>query len=344
MSKKKKKGKNKTLSIIMITISALILVASIGVIVTYAMITSGSPDIVAKPEGFGEGDIEQDPSLEFLDDGVIPEDSTTEDEVEEGELSPIYEIEQHDPNVINILLCGCDDGSKTRSRSDSMIIASYNKKTKTLKMVSMMRDSWVPIEGLGYNRLNASHSYGGVGCTINTINNVFHMDLQQYLEVSFDEFSKLINKIDGVDVYLYAAEAQKLGIGSKSGTYHLNGTTALLYSRERHIGNGEFERTERQRKVILAAYKKIKSNFNVSTLAGLVSYALDNVRTNMPADTILELATEFLKNDITIEQSRMPYDGYWKNACIDKKSVITIDYEENEKLLKEFLYGASTNN
>jgi len=344
MAKKTKKSNKKVRNIVMLGISAVVLLASISVIIAYAVITNGSPDIVAKPAGFGEGDIEQDPNLEFLDDGEVPDGNETEENITEGDLMPIYEIAQHDPNIINILLCGCDDGTIARSRSDSMIIASYNKKTKVLKLVSMMRDSWVPIEGLGYNRLNASHSYGGVGCTINTINNVFHMDLQQYLEVGFNEFSTLINKIDGVDVQLNAKEASKLGIGSKAGTYHLNGTTALLYARERHIGNGEFERTERQRKVIQSAFKKIKKNFNVSTLTGLISFAMSNIRTNMEMDTILELATDFMKNDITIETSRMPYDGYWKNACIEKKSVITIDYDENEKLLKEFLYGTSTNN
>ena len=64
-----------------------------------------------------------------------------------------------------------------------MIIASYNSKKGTLKLTSLLRDSLVPIEGVGWNRLNTAYFYGGVGLSINTINQLYGLDIQQFLVV-----------------------------------------------------------------------------------------------------------------------------------------------------------------
>jgi len=325
----------------------LILVLGIGTYLgsVYSKMTKDSPDIVDKPDGFGEGQIEQDTGIAIdprtddeVDDAADDPDSEDEDIEIKDDEDDIYQMEQIDENVINILLCGCDAGSETRSRSDSMLIASFDREKKTLKMVSLLRDTWVPIEGLGYNRLNASHSYGGVGCTVNTINNVFHMDLQQYVEIGFEGFEKLIDEIGGVDVELYTAEAKKLGVGETDGVYHLDGINALSYVRERHIGRADFERTERQRKVIDATLKKIRNEFDKKSIYTLIKFAMGYVRTNMSEGTIATLAFELFSSDVEFESCCMPFNGTWNFAMIEKKSVITIDYEANEEKMKEFLY------
>ena len=132
------------------------------------------------------------------------------DEVDVFGNVPIYRETQRDPNIRNILVLGTDsrDVSKERGNSDVMIVLSINKKTKEVRMISVLRDVLVPIEGHDWNRINAAYRLEGAGLAVNTVNEAFGLDIQEFIVVDFNGVIELIDHIGGIDITLTAAEAQ----------------------------------------------------------------------------------------------------------------------------------------
>lgn len=177
-------------------------------------------------------------------------------------------------NVINILLVGSDHGAikGDHGRSDSIMIATVNFKTKELKLTSLMRDMYVEIPGHGHNKLNAAYAFGGVELLYQTIAKNFGIKIDKYCVVDFSTFEKVINKVGGVEISLEEKEAKYLNTTNyiskkkyrnvKVGKQTLNGNQALGYARVRYVvskkyGDGDFGRTGRQRAVLQAALNKV---------------------------------------------------------------------------------------
>ena len=197
-------------------------------------------------------------------------------------------------DVTNILLLGTDSriAGNRRTRTDSMIILSIDKKNNRLVMTSVLRDTYVKIPGVGNNRLNAAFVYGGPNLLFKTFDTNFDIHLDKYVQVDFFNFVKLVDAVGGVDLKLTNAEInlmnksyipqinkllkknrnQDLVKINKSGKYHLNGVQTLAYSRIRYIGT-DFGRTERQRVVIGEIIKKTKT-LSVSELNDLADIVL----------------------------------------------------------------------
>ena len=279
-----------------------------------------------------------------------PEDIGVDYEVavEETEESPIYRQVPINEDIINILLLGQDARpGELRSRSDTMMLMSYDRAGNKATLVSLLRDCWVHIEGHGWNRLNAAYSFGGIGLLINTINDTFHIDVQNYIIVGFNEFEKVIDAFGGLQVNLNKAEAAYINelsadtLEEKDGVQQLNGAQTLIHARNRHAGgSGDFERTRRQREILLAFYQKLKSEGDLTKFPQLLSFVLGNVQINMDPNEIFTLATEALGNSaLQIGQGIMPFDGTWKYANKDGRSVISIDSEKNAQKLQELLYA-----
>ena len=95
---------------------------------------------------------------------------------------------------------------ETASRSDAMILASYNKQTHSVKLVSFLRDSWVHLPEYGWSRINTATAYGGVGLLVNTLNENFDLDIQHYVQIRFEGFREVIDILGGIDVELTQSE------------------------------------------------------------------------------------------------------------------------------------------
>ena len=283
--------------------------------------------------------------------------ATMEDEVdtgapETGDVTkpvqiPIYEQHKNNKDIINILLLGRDarNAKVEYGRTDTMIILSYNQKTKEVKMVSLLRDMLVPIEGHDYNRINTAYAFGGIGLCINTINTIFQLDIQDYVTIDFDGLKNVIDSIGGVDleltadeVYMYREEGL-MDKNAKAGVHHLDGAFALRHARNRALGS-DFERTRRQRDILMAVFDKVTSSLSLTEVTNLVNSTLKMVSTNLSAKTLLSLATDVMKNKdkITIETGRVPYNNTYAGILYNKMAVIKIDFAENIRLLHEFLY------
>lgn len=256
----------------------------------------------------------------------------------------IAEKEQEDAEVFNVLLVGTDsrDPGADMGRSDSMMLVSFNKTENKSTIVSFLRDSLVDIEGYGKSRLGHTYAYGGVGLTINTINDTYDLDVQNYITISFDNLVGVIDEIGGVEVYISAEEAEYYrynGLpGIEEGTNTLSGSQALAHTRNRTLGT-DFERTRRQRSVMYGIYKKIMSNKDPANLLPLINYCMTQVETNLSVDEIYEWGQIVLSTeDLLTQQTSAPYDGTYKSINYEGMEVLEIDFEANKAHLKEMLY------
>ncbi len=240
--------------------------------------------------------------------------------------------------IINIAFFGVDRRSPNQSsRSDSIMVISIDSKNQRVKASSLMRDMYVPIQGHGETKINHSYAYGGPVLAIKTINSNFDLDIRNYVTIDFFGFEKMIDKIGGVEIDINSSEAKILNV--KSGLQKLNGKQAIAYSRIRYVGNADYERTERQRKVLNEIFKKVKSK-GVIELPGVMSTILPYVETSLSNGEILQLGTKVMGFKTEgMEQFRVPVDGLYKGQKIRGMSVLVPDIEKNKKKLHEFIYG-----
>lgn len=264
------------------------------------------------------------------------------------------------PGITNILLLSSDARpGEDVSRSDSIMILTIDNINKKLKVTSLMRDMLVKIDGHGEEKLNHAFAYGGPTKTIETIQNNFGIKLHNYVIVDFNAFVKVIDAINGIEVTIKDYELDELnkyildGGGSERdlltspGTYNLNGYQALSYARIRKVGNGEYERTERQRAVLQIALEKVKDMSTVK-LVSLLNELFPYVKTNISLGNAMDYGFTALnvgKNcNFEIEQFRVPIDSISKGGIIDNKGwVFVIDKVETSKALQEFIFNNNKN-
>ena len=243
--------------------------------------------------------------------------------------------------VLNILLFGLDRRSKNEaSRSDTIIIASIDTKNKTVKLSSIMRDLYLAIPGKSDNRINAAYAFGGPELAIRTVNKNFNMDITRYVTVDFFGLPDIVDKIGGVDINVNKDEISLLNI-TKPGLQHLNGTQALAYARIRHVGNNDFERTERQRTVLTALFDKAKSQ-GISKVAALAAVVLPYIETNISKSEMMDFGIKVMGFGKTnLQQLRIPADGTYKNKTINGMQVLVPDLQKNTDLLHNFIFGST---
>lgn len=256
---------------------------------------------------------------------------------------------------MNIALFGLDRRSKEeKSRADSIMVANINFETKTINLVSILRDTLVDIKGHGKDKLNHSYAYGGPELSMETINSNFDLDINKYVSVDFFSLAKVIDIIGGVDIDLKDYETNQInqnlneinGIEKLpketdyiqgSGLKNLNGRQAVAYCRIRKEGNGDYERTQRQRnvlKAILLKYEKLDSGKRFEVGMEMMS----QVNTNIPINDIKDLQNKILSDkDFTINQHMIPFEGSFETKIIDKKWVIDANMKENIKKIHEYL-------
>lgn len=243
-------------------------------------------------------------------------------------------------NVRHILLIGQDARpGEARGRSDAMILCSFHTVEKKLTVVSFMRDMYVTIPGYTDHKLNSAYAWGGMRLLQETLLQNFGIETDGCFAVDFQAFQKVIDRLGGVDIVLTAEEAEYLGCSQ--GVNRLSGSTALAYVRIRSIGDGDFGRTERQRKVIGALLSKC-SQMNVAQLHSLLEDVLPLVDTNMEQTAILQLGWEVLPvlaGGCQIEKMCIPAEGAYRYAWAKGMSVLVADMEKNREMLRRMLSG-----
>lgn len=249
-----------------------------------------------------------------------------------------------DENVHNILLIGQDrrDG-QGRQRSDTMIICSINKNNGKMILTSLMRDMYVPIPGYSDNRINAAYQFGGMPLLNQVIEECFGIHIDGNVEVDFNGFVEALSYVGNLNIELYQEEADHLNQGTKwnlkAGVNSLTPEQALKYSRIRKIGNSDWERTDRQRRVVMAALDNIKG-MGFMELVELADDILPCVTTDMSNGEIFGYIYTVIVNNITsMESHRIPVDDTYESKTIKGMQVLVPDLAENSRYLKLYIYN-----
>lgn len=250
-------------------------------------------------------------------------------------------------DVINILLIGSDTRKVGGAgRSDAMIIVSINKKTKMITATSIMRDIYLHIPGKKNNRINAAYALGGADLLMETIRQNFKLELSDFASIDFYAFIDVIDEIGGVTLDVsqreipiinnYVSEINILtGVEetkdhlTEPGLLLLNGKQALGYARNRYVGNSDFERTARQRRVLEQIFDGVK-DLSILELNDLVNTVLPQITTNLTKGEIFSLVLGLPSYaNYDLQQLRVPIDGSYRNMRVRGMSVLDVDFKEN---------------
>ena len=245
--------------------------------------------------------------------------------------------------VVNILLIGRDAGTGSGARSDAMILCTFNKKNNTITLTSFLRDMYVEIPGYKRNRINAAYRFGGRKLLNETIDRNFGIRVDGNIEVDFACFEKMIDRIGGIPMELTAAEAKFInthvrGSTLTEGKHVLTGKQALTYARNRYDRDGDFSRTNRQRKLLNAMLEIYKSKSLPEVLA-LIQEFRPMISTDISKSALTGYALSLLPmlSGAEIRMKAIPVEGGYRYAKIDGKSVLVPDLEKNRKALEEWL-------
>ncbi|MBR5767402.1 MAG: LCP family protein, partial [Clostridia bacterium] len=255
-----------------------------------------------------------------------------------------------DDGLINIMLVGQDNGSfKSRGRSDSMILLSVNPSTGGISLVSFLRDTYVQI-GNGYsdNRLNAAYKFGGFKLMFDVMKRNFGITCDYGIVVNFESFIDIIDTLGGVDLTFTEKEVKNL-VKNGFGTYpdgsvakiglnkNVPGHMALAYARIRKI-DSDFNRTARQRKLLMSVYNRFK-DADLSTILKLVNNVTNYIRVyNMTSMQLLDLVSmlyPLIGNEV--KSYSVPGSGEYSYASMRGMSVVLPKLEKIRESLKKKL-------
>ena len=259
-------------------------------------------------------------------------------EIDESDLSVSSQVEENLSDYRNIAIFGIDSREDTYSkgnRSDCIIIARINNKTKEIKLVSVYRDTYVQIEGHGLDKITHAYSYGSAPLAIKTLNYNLDLNIKEFVTVNFDAVKDIVDAVGGIQMQITSEEVSHISGINKAGTYNLTGEQALAYARIRYATGGDYKRTERMRDVLIAVANKVKT-MNVSQLNKLVDELLPKVYTNITASDIFSLFPSIASFNIT-ESIGWPYET--KGITLDRWYGVPVTLESNVKQLHNELFG-----
>lgn len=268
--------------------------------------------------------------LDFLDPGDVNWTQLTSD------------LTKKDQGVLNLLLIGRDSWENdTVSRADSILLCSFRKDSKTLTLTSFLRDLYLPIPGRGSDRINAAYAYGGAPLLRKTLTENFQIPLDGCIEVDFSQFARIVDTLGGVTLQLRQDEAEVInretGSNLTEGLQQLNGTETLVYSRIRKLdSDGDFSRTDRQRKVVSAIVDAYRSA-GLATLIKLLKQVMPMISTDMSESRLLLLALEIFPNlpDLSLASQSIPAPGTYTDKTINGMAVLVPDLEASRALLRK---------
>ncbi len=242
----------------------------------------------------------------------------------------------------NVLLLGSDSRGEDQGRSDSIMIAHYDKKNKQPKLVSIMRDTYVAIpqaEGIEYNKINAAYSYGGPELVRKTIKQTFDIPIQYYAIVNFESFPKIVDTLAPGGLRINAEKDLEVeGTVIKKGEQKMNGTQALQYARFRKDEESDFGRVRRQQQVMTALLKQGLNPLNSWRLPETIGTVRGYTQTNIPFSFYPKTGTSYLfSKHKPLDILTVPVEGSWNEGYYEHSgSVLEIDEAVNGQAMKTF--------
>ncbi len=280
----------------------------------------------------------------------------TEEQINENEIGISETAEEQLEEYRNIAILGIDsraDDYGLGNRSDCMIIANINQKTKEIKLISVYRDTYMQVVENGTTKLDKvthAYSFGGAQNALLALNTNLDLNIREYITVNFDAVIDIVDAVGGVSIEVDKDELkyinsyidgliQTSGIQSNhittTGMQNLDGVQAVAYSRIRYTEGGDYKRTERMREVIEAIGQKVKT-LNILKINNLIDVILPKVSTNIPEKEIITLIPTLLKTNFT-ESIGWPYTV--KGITLDRWYGVPTTLESNVIRLHKEIFG-----
>lgn len=249
---------------------------------------------------------------------------------------------------MNLLLIGVDSNAPDKAgRSDTMMLAQIDQTNGTVRLVSFLRDLYVPIPGHGRTRLNAAYFYGGEELLKETLKENFGVEIDRTVTVHYRVLADLVDQLGGVEIDITEAERKHLNklLADYGGTVpdvaepglqRLSGLQALTYSRIRKI-DSDFQRTSRQQTVIAAMLREM-SSMGKWPLFKLAVANMSKVKTDFTLGDLYRLAPLFGRiGELEIKTAHVPFEGTYTDETINGMMVLKPHLDKNKTLLKNFL-------
>ena len=237
------------------------------------------------------------------------------------------------------------------ANADVNMVFNINRDTGEIRIVSVFRDSYLNIDDKGsYNKLNQAYFVGGASQAVKALNKNLDLDIQDYVTFNWKAVADAINILGGIDMEIskaefsyinsFITETQKVtGIPTtqlkSAGMNHLDGVQAVAYGRLR-LMDTDFARTERQRKVIQAAFEKAKKA-DFSVLNNIIVTVAPQVSTNIDTMDLVRMAQDISKYHIG-ETGGFPFARGDANMGKKGACVIPTTLESNVVELHKFLF------
>ena len=273
--------------------------------------------------------------------------------IDESDLGVSSQVKENLSDYRNIALFGIDsrDSSLGKgNRSDCIIIASINNKTKEVKLISVYRDTYVNIEGHGLDKITHAYSYGEAPLALKTLNENFDLNITEFVTVNFDAVAEAVNALGGITINVEPEEVNYInqyinetsevtGLDTEkvttSGSQTLDGVQAVAYARIRYTEGGDYKRTERMRTVVEAMVNKFKTK-SISEMNQIIDQILPEVYTNITAGDIFSLLPSVASFNVT-DSIGWPYET--KGITLDRWYGVPVTLESNVKQLHEEAFG-----
>ncbi|HFR3876028.1 TPA: LCP family protein, partial [Streptococcus suis] len=223
--------------------------------------------------------------------------------------------EQVSGDSFNIYISGIDTYGpiSSVSRSDVNIIMTVNRATHKILLTTTPRDSYIAIADGGQNQYDKLTHAGiyGVNASVHTLENLYGIDISNYIRLNFTSFLQLIDLVGGIDVE-NTQEFTSGGYNFPVGTVHLDAEQALIFVRERYsLANGDNDRGQNQEKVIAALIKKLRSPDNLANYQAILTGLEGSIQTDLSLETIMGLVNTQLESgtQFTVESQAVTGTG-----------------------------------
>lgn len=215
---------------------------------------------------------------------------------------------------VNVLLIGVDVTLNNRrqvvnvSRADTLMLVSFDPQRNRVSGLSIPRDTRVDIPGVGTAKINAAYAFGGPGLTLRTVQNLLGIPIHFYVKLGPESFARFIDAIGGIEIDVekdmhYTDRWGGLFIDLKKGRQLLSGRQAMGYVRFRHDALADIARVNRQQKMLLALFEKLKSPATMMRAPSLLHAVVENTQTNMTVREMISLgvfASRLERSDVTL--------------------------------------------
>ncbi|MEI2665574.1 LCP family protein [Rossellomorea sp. LJF3] len=246
---------------------------------------------------------------------------------------------------INFLLIGSDQRENEPARADVLMVAQYKPQSSTIKIISIMRDTFVEIPGYEKSKINHAYSWGGEELLADTIQINFDLNIQHTVKIDFKEFINMMALVfpEGVPVTVTEPMITHWNWSKEPGGNVLKGEEILQYVRFRGDSQNDFGRVERQQEIMLLAEKslmeKMETGEGMRTLVSLIREGFKNVETSTPISEVMKYGMSVMLHPIDkVETLRVPVEGSFTDLkAAHAGLVLDMDEQKNREAIMDFL-------